>query len=86
MHACGHCGHMAILLCAAALIGSRKNKLPKDAAVRLLAQPAEEGPPVGEEGGAKLMLKEGIFDKTLREWPNVVSVKENYWVEKICDE
>ena len=60
MHACGHDAHVAILMAAAEVIAKLRSELP--GTVKLLFQPAEEGLPIGEEGGAQLMLKEGAFD------------------------
>ena len=60
MHACGHDSHVAILLGVAEALVKMKDTLPGQ--VLLVFQPAEEGPPEGEEGGAKLMLKQGLFD------------------------
>ena len=59
MHACGHDAHVAILMGVAEFLTSVKNDL--SGSVMFIFQPAEEGPPVGEEGGAQLMLKEGIW-------------------------
>ena len=59
MHACGHDAHMAVLLGVAQFLTNNKDKLRGD--IMLIFQPAEEGAPEGEEGGAELMLKEGIF-------------------------
>jgi amidohydrolase len=61
MHACGHDTHVAMLMGAAEVLSSMKNELHGN--VMFVFQPAEEGAPVGEEGGAELMLKEGIFKK-----------------------
>jgi len=63
MHACGHDNHMAILLGAATALAEIRDELP--GTVMFIFQPAEEGAPEGEEGGAELMLKEGLF-ATLR--------------------
>jgi amidohydrolase len=60
MHACGHDNHMAILLGAATVFARVKDQLP--GSIKLIFQPAEEGPPEGEQGGAELMVKEGVLD------------------------
>jgi amidohydrolase len=60
MHACGHDSHMAILLGVAQILA--KNKADIRGTVKFLFQPAEEGPPAGEEGGASLMIKEGVLE------------------------
>lgn len=59
MHACGHDNHMAILLGAATVIAKLRDQVP--GTVKLIFQPSEEGPPAGEEGGAALMVKEGVL-------------------------
>src|SRR5688572_11863869 len=61
MHACGHDTHTAILMGVAQTLARVREQLPGN--VLFIFQPAEEGPPEGEEGGAQLMLKEGLFDK-----------------------
>lgn len=59
MHACGHDAHTAILMGVAEALVAMKADLPGQ--VMLIFQPAEEGAPPPEEGGAPLMLKEGLF-------------------------
>ena len=60
MHACGHDTHVAILMAVAEILSKNKNDLK--GTVKFIFQPAEEGPPEGEEGGAALMVKEGVLD------------------------
>jgi amidohydrolase len=60
MHACGHDAHTAILLGTVEVLASLKDRLP--GTVVFLFQPAEEGAPEGEEGGAPLVVKEGALD------------------------
>ena len=61
MHACGHDAHVAILMGVAEFLA--KNKADIKGNIMLIFQPAEEGPPEGENGGAKMMLEEGIFER-----------------------
>jgi amidohydrolase len=61
MHACGHDGHTAIGLGVAEVLAGLKARLP--GTVVFLFQPAEEGPPEGEEGGAPLMIQEGVLER-----------------------
>jgi len=59
MHACGHDTHIAILMGVAEVLSAHKDKIK--GTIKFIFQPAEEGPPPGEEGGAKLMIKEGVL-------------------------
>lgn len=59
MHACGHDAHTAILMAAAEVLARRRGEIA--GTIMFIFQPAEEGAPQGEEGGAELMLKEGLF-------------------------
>jgi amidohydrolase len=73
MHACGHDVHTSVLMGTAQILAEMQEDLPGK--VMFIFQPAEEGPPAGEEGGATLMLEEGIFDPPpdaifgLHTWP-----------------
>jgi len=60
MHACGHDAHMAMALGVAEVLAARRDELP--GTLKLIFQPAEEGPPLGESGGAKLMIEQGVLE------------------------
>jgi amidohydrolase len=60
MHACGHDSHVAILMGVAEVMASMKKDIA--GTVKFIFQPAEEGVPAGEEGGAALMIKEGVLE------------------------
>lgn len=63
MHACGHDSHIAMLMGAATVLSKMKKNVP--GTIIFLFQPAEEGVPDGEEGGASLMVKEGVLDSPM---------------------
>ena len=60
MHACGHDNHVAILMGVAEVLAGMKAQIP--GTVKFIFQPAEEGPPAGEEGGALMMVKQGALE------------------------
>ena len=60
MHACGHDTHVAMLMGVAEVLAGMRNDLP--GTVKFIFQPAEEGAPAGERGGAALMIEEGALD------------------------
>lgn len=61
MHACGHDVHTSIVLGTAMVLTALKDKIKGN--IKFIFQPAEEGPPPGEEGGASLMIKEGVLQE-----------------------
>lgn len=60
MHACGHDSHVAVLMATAEILAKNKSELK--GTVKFIFQPSEEGPPAGEEGGADLMVREGVLE------------------------
>ncbi|MFD1256826.1 amidohydrolase [Mucilaginibacter terrae] len=60
MHACGHDTHVSILMGVAEVLAGMKSELR--GTVKFIFQPAEEGAPFGEQGGAELMIKEGVLE------------------------
>jgi amidohydrolase len=60
MHACGHDVHTAVQLGVASVLASMRDRIP--GTIKFIFQPAEEGPPPGEEGGADLMVQEGVLE------------------------
>lgn len=76
MHACGHDVHTTIVLGTALVLNKFKDRIKGN--IKFIFQPAEEGAPSGEEGGASLMVKEGVLDEPpvrtifgLHVWPDI---------------
>lgn len=59
MHACGHDTHVAMLMGIAEIFAERRDELP--GTIKFIFQPAEEGTPPGEDGGAEMMVEEGVL-------------------------
>ena len=77
MHACGHDNHVAILMGVAEVLAGMRSELT--GSVKFIFQPAEEGPPEGEDGGARMMVAEGVLTNPatdvifgLHVWPDTV--------------
>lgn len=60
MHACGHDTHVAVLMATAEVLAKSKSELK--GTIKFIFQPSEEGPPAGEEGGADLMVRQGVLE------------------------
>jgi amidohydrolase len=81
MHACGHDSHMAMLMSVAEILASMKKDLR--GTIKFIFQPAEEGAPVGEEGGAELMVKEGVMENPKVDVVFGLHIQSNIEVGKI---
>ena len=77
MHACGHDIHTSIVLGSAMVLQSLRDKIKGN--IKFIFQPAEEGPPPGEEGGANLMIQEGVLEDP----PVAAIIGFHVWPENI---
>jgi len=81
-HACGHDIHTSVQMGVASVLASMRDQIP--GRIIFIFQPAEEGAPVGEEGGAELMLKEGLFEEHDPEVIFGLHSSANYDVGKVA--
>ena len=81
MHACGHDTHTAILMGVAEVLSKNKDKI--NGTVKFIFQPAEEGPLPGENGGAALMIKEGVLENPKVDAIFGLHIRSNYEVGTI---
>jgi amidohydrolase len=81
MHACGHDTHVAMLMSVAEILAGMKNDLR--GTLKFIFQPAEEGAPEGEEGGAALMVKEGVMENPKVDVVFGLHIESNIEVGKI---
>ena len=81
MHACGHDSHVAMLMGVAEILAGLKSEMK--GTIKFIFQPAEEGPPEGEEGGAPLMVKEGVMENPKVDVVFGLHIESNIEVGKI---
>ena len=82
MHACGHDVHTSVLMGVAQVLAQKREDLP--GTVKFIFQPAEEGAPAGEEGGAHLMIREGVLENPKPDVIFGLHVSPNYHVGTIA--
>lgn len=82
MHACGHDVHTAVLMAVAQVLSQMRDDLP--GTVKFIFQPAEEGAPKGEQGGARLMIEQGVLENPKPEMIFGLHVSPQYRVGTIA--